>query len=101
MDLEGLPLFALSARSDPPSSDVAAERLEKSGRRKTQKARVLEALRKRPGCTSAELAYGSGLDRVMVARRLPDLAFDGKAIQGDEKLCTITRQMCVSWTAVS
>jgi hypothetical protein len=97
-----LPLFdqPLARHTDPDSSRQAAAELVKSGRHKTQKQRVYEALRRFPNCTSAELAAGSGLDRFMVARRLPDLAEEGRAIQGNEKFCTVTEKNCVTWRAV-
>ncbi len=90
----------LARKDDPLGSHEAAKKLIKSGRRKSQKQRVLEALRRNPGCTSAELAVYSGLDRIMCARRLPDLAYDGKVIQGNEKFCTVSQIHCVTWTPV-
>ena len=64
---------AMSRRTDPDSSRQAARRHEQSGRLDSDRWRVLEALRRNPGASSKELAAREGLDRHMVARRLPDL----------------------------
>jgi len=66
--------FAPRARKrDPLSSHAAADRVERSGALGRQMTRVLEAVRATPGLTSGELAARHGMDRYMVARRLPDL----------------------------
>ena len=58
-------------RSDPESSHRAATEVAPhlSGQRRA----VWEALSRHPGRSSKELAEVSGLDRYMVARRLPEL----------------------------
>lgn len=75
--MTGLPLLDYRAprarKRDPLSSHAAADEAERSGRIGRQAARVLEALRATPGMTSGELAARHGMDRHMVARRLPDL----------------------------
>lgn len=53
---------------------VQADELERSGRAWRQLDRVVEAVRTTPGLTSGELAARHGLDRHMVARRLPEAA---------------------------
>lgn len=68
----------IARRSDPPTSQEAAERYTRT-RRASDKARVLAALREHSGVTSWELAERSGLDRYLCARRLPDLERDGTA----------------------
>ena len=60
-------------RSDPLSSHAAADKMERSGKLNRQCDQVLEAVREHPGSTSRELHALTGLDRHMVARRLPDL----------------------------
>lgn len=63
-------------RTDPPSSRRAARRQDRGGTRSVRQgdmARVLEAVRTAPGLSSRQLAERFGLDRYMVARRLPDL----------------------------
>jgi hypothetical protein len=66
-------------RADPLSSHAAADELERSGRAEAQRRQVLAVLRRWPGSTSAELAALGGLDRHMVARRLPELYRAGYA----------------------
>ena len=68
----------LAAADDPISSHLAAAELTSSGRRASQKAEIVAWLREqvRP-LTSMEIAHAAGLDRYMVARRLPDLERDG------------------------
>lgn len=62
----------IARRTDPVSSHKAAERITRTVRSE-QKRRVLGAVRLYPGRTSRELAEQCGLDRYMVARRLPEL----------------------------
>lgn len=61
-----------AATRDPLSSHAAADALERSGAVGRQVARVVECVRATPRLTSGELAARHGLDRHMVARRLPD-----------------------------
>ena len=58
-------------RSDPLSSHRAADAIAPhlSGQRRA----VWEALKRHPGRSSKELAEVSGLDRYLIARRLPEL----------------------------
>lgn len=70
--------FAPRARTtDALSSHAAADDLERSGRLWRQLDRVLAAVRATPGLSSGELAARHGLDRHMVARRLPEAASAG------------------------
>lgn len=66
-------------RSDPISSHLAGTENERSGRAATQRDQVLRALRNQPNSTTKELAEMSGLDRHMVARRMPELEQRGLA----------------------
>ena len=65
-------------RNDADGSHIAADRLERSGRAAAQLAAVLDAVRAWPGRTSREIAAHTGLDRHMIARRLPELWAHGK-----------------------
>ena len=71
-----MPLFH---RNDPGTSREAAEELVKSGKLNRQERDVFDALLLYPGQTSKELARLSGLDRYIVARRLPGLRLKGYA----------------------
>ncbi len=75
-----LPLFGgrpMARRSDHDSSHAAADRLEASGAAASQRAKALELVRRFPGMSSLQLARLGKVDRVMLARRLPELRRDG------------------------
>lgn len=69
---------ARARRCDPVSSHQAADEAERSGLIASQAEQTLAAVRAHPGRTSREIAERSGLDRHMVARRLPELEVTGK-----------------------
>ena len=91
----------LARRTDPASSHEAAAQVTASGVRDSQCAAVLDALRRHPGSTSLELATASGLDRYVVARRLPELERDGRAVRGELRLCRASggQRRAVTWRA--
>jgi predicted ArsR family transcriptional regulator len=89
-----LPAHCRSRRTDPVSSKLAAEEMTQSGAIGRQQLEVLEALRKHGPCTSAELAFRSGLDRHLCGRRLPDLAKQRLVIQGAVRACSVGRPAC-------
>jgi len=90
-----------AARStDPVTSHEAAEHMTKTGKRQAQQAKVLKALKKFPGRTSAELAGRAKLDRYMVARRLPELVTGLKAKRGDVRQCRKGGRNAVTWYPV-
>ena len=66
-------MTARARNTDPSSSHDAAAHVEKTRSAKNQCRRVLSALKGHPHRTSNELAVESGLDRYIVARRLPEL----------------------------
>jgi hypothetical protein len=75
---EELPLFEpLSANADPISSFEVAEQKKETINR--QALIVLESLKKHSGVCSKELSDLSGLDRIVCARRLPNLRSLGYA----------------------
>jgi len=90
----------LAASGDPITSQLAGDSITASGKRDSDKLRVLNALRtyKMP-VTSAELAADHGLDRYMVARRLPDLREDGLAEQLSARKCKVNGRLAVTWFA--
>lgn len=89
--------YPKSRKTDPETSALAAGGMMDSGGWHRQKSAVLALLTRNPGHTSAELARIGGMDRHAVARRLPDLLDDGLAVQGEKKLCEVTRRMGVTW----
>jgi len=74
MSVDAVQTRPTARKTDPPTSHDAGEAHAASGRRAAEQQRVLEALRQcLGGVTSDELADWAGLDRYMVARRLPEL----------------------------
>ncbi len=93
-----MPLFEpLTKRADPVTSYRAAESLHRSGKLAGQKKLVLEALRKKEGATSAELADFMRISRYITARRLPDLERAGMIKKGKSRTCLVTKSQCVTW----
>ena len=80
-----------AATADPVTSHEAAEAAKRSGLVARQAAQVLDAIRKTPGLTSAELAQRHGLDRYMVARRMSDLKHAGLVREGEPRQCQVGR----------
>ena len=75
-----LPLFnqhPMARKSDHDSSHIAADKLEASGAAKAQREQVLVLVKRWPGMSSGQLARLAGVDRYMVARRLPELRTEG------------------------
>lgn len=85
-----------SHRDDPDTSYMAEKKITKSGKRTAQQEQVLKCVQTFPGRTSAELAELSGLDRAMIARRLPELC-PQFVIKGEKTTCTACRSECVTW----
>ena len=89
---------ARARRTDPQSSHAAAFHVEQSGKAGKQRIQAGAAVLAHPGCTSAELADRTGLDRYMLARRLPELRDDGLVRQsGSKHLCRMTGRLAVTW----
>lgn len=87
-----------AARStDPESSHMAADDITRSGKRAHQQHQAVAAVRAKPGMTSFELALATGLDRFMLARRLPDCVTAGSVVKGTPKKCTVTGKMALTW----
>ena len=88
----------LAANNDPLSSHLAAAELTSSGRRASQKAEIVTWLRTQESpLTSMEIAHAAGLDRYMVARRLPDLERDGLVERGAMRICRESGRPAITW----
>ncbi len=85
---------ANARNSDPISSVLAGEAIEASGEAHNQRLQVLSAVREFPGRTSKELANEAGLDRYMVARRLPEIF---QVEKGALRKCKVGRFMSLTW----
>ncbi|MCE5324923.1 MAG: hypothetical protein LLG01_00765 [Planctomycetaceae bacterium] len=114
-----VPLFLLARQSDPVTSDLAAEEIQRDGTHAAQMRIVYAALctakppinpdtkEPYPGCTSREIAVQSGLERHEVGRRLPDLARVGRSARicdehGEpiKRKCEISGKMAITWEPV-
>jgi hypothetical protein len=85
---------------DPSSSRSAAEEVTGSGRRQRQIETVLALVRAYPGKTSLELALLGGVDRYIIARRLPELEEASLVTRGSVRLCTSGNRPALSWYPV-
>ena len=88
----------LARRTDPITSHIAAADHVQSGANDKQKFLVLTFLRRYVASlnrypTSAELADKYGMDRHMVAKRLPDLEREG-LVAKDECMGQLTKRKC-------
>jgi hypothetical protein len=92
---------ALARTTDSSGSHEAAASIVRSGRHAAQKDRTEAAVRRYPGMTSMQLAHATGMDRYMVARRLPDLAKEGRAYRGAKALCPISNITVCTWWPVA
>lgn len=88
---------ALARRTDPITSHEAAEEVESSGRAASQRRRCLLEVWKKPGCTAAEIAQAANLERHIPSRRLPELRQAGQIRNGQERICTVTGNLSMTW----
>ncbi len=86
----------IARNTDPATSHKAADEITKSGKRATQQNQILEALATFQNCTSAELAQHMGLDRYIVARRLPELR-PKHVLSGNARKCKVTGKSAMTW----
>ncbi len=93
-----------SHRSDPETSRIAEQFVTKTGIRENQRQRTLDAVRKWPGRTSAELAREvtqpheeESAIRSMLARRLSECETAGAVRKGARLTCTVKGRPAVTW----
>lgn len=86
-----------SRLTDPISSEEAAKQHLMDKRMETQCLKVLDLVLRYPGKTSLELADISGMDRYIVARRLPQLEHGGMVRKGEIRQCTVGHRNAVTW----
>ena len=90
--------MALARHTDPSTSHEAAERVERSGRGKTQQGICRDEVYRQPGQTSGEIAQATGLDRYVVSRRLSEI----KSIRkGAARECTVLGSRQVTWWPIN
>jgi len=83
--------------SDPESSHLAAEEINRSGKRGQQQAQAIAAVKAFPGCTSFELALKTDIDRYTLARRLPECITACAVRKGEQRTCSITGRQALTW----
>lgn len=89
------------ARSaDPQTSHDAARHIVASGAQALQQNQTLDAVAGNPGLTSNELARATGLDRYMLARRLPELCDSDRVVRGDARRCSVSGRSAATWWPV-
>jgi hypothetical protein len=90
-----LPPHCRSRRDDPESSRLAGA--SHASKAATHKALLLDAVRRHPGKTSAELAVLVGLERHESGRRLSDLKNTRRVWQGAMRRCAQNGTTAVTW----
>lgn len=89
------------ARStDPETSHDAARHIVASGAQALQQNQALDAVACHPGLTSNELARATGLDRYMLARRLPELCDRDLVVAKDQRKCNVSGRTAYTWWPV-
>lgn len=102
---KGTGLAAPASKFDPLSSRIAADDVEKSGKRREQIEQTVSAVSRYPGLTSMELSHATGIDRYVLARRLPEAETLGLVTRnltdgGTPRLrhCKVTGRLAMTWT---
>ena len=95
-DLFDAPIPA-SRRESPYSSIKAEDELTTSGKLKSKRRAVYEALKRYSNVTARELSQMSGLDHPTVHKRLPELEKLGFVVRGEYRPCHITGKTCTTW----
>jgi CRP-like cAMP-binding protein len=93
-------LPARARRTDPDTSHDAAEDVEREGHASRQREACLRVVRDTPGLTAAEIAQAAGLERHAPSRRLPELRDMGLVRNLDDRTCTVTRRLSMTWWPV-
>lgn len=81
----------LARTTDPRSSLRGADYVENSGRLQSQCDMILNALRRWSNCTARELSERTGIDYILLQKRLSVLRKRNLARVTGERLCTVSR----------
>jgi hypothetical protein len=87
----------IARATDPATSHEAAADITASGLRASQCSRVLQAVEATPGRTSAELAQEQGINRYVVARRLPEIEAARRIHRGEIRTCAVSGRRATTW----
>ena len=83
--------------TDPHTSHEAAAQLDATGARGFQQRIAAQAVERHPGLTSMELAKKTGLDRYMLARRLPECRTASAVRMGEARECSVSGRQAMTW----
>ena len=97
---EMLDLFTPQAnyrKGDPETSRDAATITEQTKSAPRWRARVLQAVRERPGLTAGEYAEWLDVERTAFGRRLPELVNLGLVRKGAPRPCNVSHVRGATW----
>ncbi len=89
--------MARARKTDPRTSHEAAREAEASGRAATHREICFKEVIQNPGCTAAEIAAATGLERHVPSRRLPELRDAGLVRNAEIRLCRVTGRNSMTW----
>ncbi|HBS54575.1 MAG TPA: winged helix-turn-helix domain-containing protein [Stenotrophomonas sp.] len=87
--------------TDIDTSHAAAAHVVSSGLQAVQQDKAARAVTQNAGMTSNELSQATGLDRYMLARRLPELMKEGRVYRGPNKPCPVSGRTACTWWPVA
>ena len=89
-------------KSDPVTSHIAAETVQKTGKRSRNQGIALELVRRYPGRTACELSQLTDqMERHEMSRRLPEVAAQGLIHKGARRKSRATGNPAVTWHPVN
>ncbi|MCO7398291.1 winged helix-turn-helix domain-containing protein [Stenotrophomonas maltophilia] len=94
-------MSALARATDIDTSHAAGAHVVSSGLQAVQQDKAARAVTQNPGMTSHELAQATGLDRYMLARRLPELIKEGRVYRGQSRRCKVSDRSACTWWPVA
>lgn len=93
----GYVMQARARNTDPATSAAAARGVERSGGAALHRDRCLNAVKRHPGATAAEIADITGLERHTPSRRLPELRAGGFVVNGGRRKCKVMGRDSLTW----
>ena len=98
----------VSRNTNPLSSKLAEQEINRTGLRNRQQEVVFQAVRKFPKHTSKELCAITGIDRYTLGRRLPEISMPVDSIyeepwdvkRGPMRKCNIGNRLALTWELV-
>lgn len=88
---------AISRRTDPATSHLAALEITASGVRGTMMNRALAIVAQHPGKTAKELESLAKGEDGSIRKRLNDLWRMGRILKGNDRVCSISGKRAQTW----